>query len=204
MNELFRTFNPHEKTAQAAREWNQEPSYEDFFRPQLNEGIATLPDFQEEALGGGPYDQYQRTSMDDPSTWTDAARSRDFLIGLARHHGTAQDLKKVESWPYTPPEVLGYLHPFDQGGFNPELIGELYGPWSGSGVVPRITGPPTWDDEENFKVGVDVNLGDPFGWGGEALIDYNVSPSSARDMRPFQGESPRDITLKYVKRFGDE
>ena len=210
MNELFRTFNPHEETSRAAREWNQGPSYEDFFRPQFDRGITNanvndrslFKEVQENAaLGAAPYDQYQRTSMDDPSTWTDAARSRDFLIGLARHHGTAQDLKKVESWPYTPPEVLGYLHPFDEGGFNPELIGELYGPWSGSGVVPRITGPPTWDDEENFKVGVDVNLGDPFGWGGEALIDYNVSPSSARDMRPFQGESPRDITLKYVKRF---
>ena len=220
MNELFRTFNPHEETTRAAREWNQGPSYEDYFTPQFDRGITNanvndrslFKEVQENtALGAAPYDQYQRTSR-DPDTWGDAARSRDFLIGLARHHGTAQDLKKVESWPYTPPEVLGYFNPaswpVDESGFNPELIGEMepYGPWSGSGFVPRITGPQTWDDEEEQTVGFDWNLNDPFGLGGELLLDYNVRPSdNIRDMtHPLQGDAEWDAVLKYVKRFGDE
>ena len=142
-----------------------------------------------------PYDQFKRTSR-HPSTWADAERSRDFLVGIARHRGTAEDLKKVERWPYTPPEVLGYLHPFDEGGFNPALIGKLYEPWTDTGVVPRIYGPHTWGSDK-FKVGFDVNLGDPFGLGGKALIDYNVSPSTIKDMSPLLGNSDRDIAIKY-------
>ena len=176
MNELFRTFNPHEETAQAAREWNQGPSYEDYFRPKINRGIATLPVQENAALGARPYDdQYQLTSMENP---TNSPYFRDFMTGVARNRGTAQNLSDIENLPWgeigyeqfagqnVPPEVLGYLRPFDEGGFNPELIGELYEPWRGSGFVPRFTGPETWD-EDDFTIGADLNLGDPFGFGGE-------------------------------------
>ena len=61
MNELFRTFNPHEETTRAAREWNQGPSYEDYIRPQIdrrgitNANVDDRPLFQNAALGATPY-----------------------------------------------------------------------------------------------------------------------------------------------------
>ena len=217
MNELFRTFNPHEETTRAAREWNQGPSYEDIFRPQIdrrgitNANVDDRPLFQNAALGAAPYDnQHQLTSIEN---LTNSPRFRDFVTGVARNRGTAQDLSDIENLPWgemgykqfagknVPPEVLGYLRPFDEGGFNPELIGELYEPWTGSGFVPRFTGPETWGDED-FTIGADLNL--PV-LGGEALIDYNVRPSeNIRDMtHPLQGDADWDATIRYQKKIRD-
>ena len=183
MNELFRTFNPHEETTRAAREWNQGPSYEDYFRPKINRGIATLPVQENAALGAAPYDnQYQLTSMENP---TNSPYFRDFMTGVARNRGTAQDLYDIENLPWG---EMGYE----------QFAGQNVPPLMP--FMPRFTGPETWD-EDDFTIGADLNLGDPFGFGGDLLIDYNVSPSSIKDMRPLRGNAERDAILKYAKRF---
>ena len=188
MNELFRTVNPFEETRQAAKEWDRRPSYEDFFTPQIDRGIANANVnnrslFQEAALGAAPYDdQFKRTSIEN---LTNSPRFRDFMTGVARNRGTAQDLYNVENLPW---REMGYEQFADQN--VPPLMP----------FMPRFTGPETWGDED-FTIGADLNL--PV-LGGELLIDYNVSPSSIKDMRPFQGNAERDAILKYVKRFGDE
>ena len=183
MNELFRTFNPHEETAQAAREWNQRPSDADRFRVGiLNANVNDRPFFQEvqenAALGARLYDNMpQRTSITNP--WN-SPYWRDAMTAAARDHGTAaQKAYLANEVPW--------------GDFYEQHAGQNVPPWMG--VFPRMS-------RVDETVGFDLNLEDPLGLGGEALIDYNVSPSmNIRDMRPLRGEVPRDITLKYVKRF---
>ena len=182
MNELFRTFNPHEETAQAAREWNQRPSDADRFRVGiLNANVNDRPFFQEvqenAALDAARYDQFKRTSIEN---FTDSPYWRDAVTAATRDHGTAaQQAYLANEVPW--------------GDFYEQHAGQNVPPWMG--VFPRMS-------RVDETVGFDLNLEDPLGLGGEALIDYNVSPSkNIRDMRPLRGEVPRDITLKYVKRF---
>ena len=188
MNELFRTFNPHEETTRAAREWNQGPSYEDYFTSQFDRGITNanvndsslFKEVQENAaLGAAPYDQFKRTSR-DPSTWSNSPYWRDAVTAAARDRGTAVEQAYLANYPWA---NLGYE----------QHAGQNVPPWMG--VFPRMS-----RDEET--VGFDLNLNDPFGFGGEALLDYNVSPDNIYDMtHPLRGNAKWDAILKYVKRF---
>ena len=188
MNELFRTFNPHEETTRAAREWNQGPSYEDIFRPQLdrrgitNANVDDRPLFKNAALGAAPYDnQHELTSIENP---TNSPYFRDFVTAVARNRGTAQNLYDMENLPW---EEAGYE----------QFAGQNVPPLMP--LMPRFTGPETWRDPENFKVGADLNI--PV-FGGELLLDYKVSPDNIYDMtHPFQGDADWNTRLKYVKRF---